>query len=196
MKISNVVINYNESDPLNGAFRYLQRVNNRKDINDGVVKITASTTVQNLYLPVVESSLDATYFYSESQDKSWYEIDFLQNRFYLESYVLRTNRRDFFAKWTIEGTNDGKSYDIIDDVSGFTQPEPTLLSLRFFCKYPKIRKSFRFVSNGKRFCCDDYRIYLYRIEFYGRFASSRRAISACSKKFHNTFSYMFMTLLA
>ena len=149
---SNVKLRYNPNDPLNGAFTHLQNVFGRSDINNGIVKINASSTVQNLYNPVViRDFTNGLYWCSNDENGSWYEVDFLQNYFYLKSYVIRTYSHDFFEKWQVLGSNDGVHFDVVDDVTDFEKPTADMHNIHFVCKYPKIRRIFRIVANGKRF---------------------------------------------
>ena len=94
---SNVKLRYNPNYPLNGAFTYLQKKFNKENITEDIVKINTSGTEQNLYNPVIMRDFDTySYWRSESKNGSWYEVDFLQNIFYLKSYLLRTHSQDFF----------------------------------------------------------------------------------------------------
>jgi hypothetical protein len=173
---SSVKLGYDPNDPLNGAFTYLQKVFGRSDINNGIVKINASSTVQNLYNPVViRDFTDNLCWYSSSVNGSWYEVDFLQNDFYLKSYIIRDYYWDFFEKWQVLGSNDGVHFDVVDDVTNFAQPSTGLHNIHFVCKYPKMRRIFRVVANGKRFY-GDYAFVIHRLEFYGMITSSIRGL--------------------
>ena len=180
MSVSNVIINYDENAPLNGAFTYLQTKFNKTNINDGIVRISASTTVQSLEHPVVRRDIGiGDYWYSDDVNGSWYEVDFIQNNFYLESYVLRAADRDFFSRWQVLGSDDNVHYDVVDDVIDFQKPSVEYSCIRFVCKYPKTRRSFRIVTYGKKFGSNSFKFYLYRLEFYGRFVSKRNRLLSC-----------------
>jgi len=183
---SNVNIRYNPNDPLNGAFAHLQKVFKRSDINNGIVKITASSNIKNLNNPVVLKNFDIDeHWYSEKVNGSWYEVDFLQNNFYLKSYVIRNFYHEFLAKWQVLGSNDGVNFDVVDDVTDFEEPSEGYHNIHFVCKYPKMRRIFRIVGNGKRFY-GDYHFVIHRLEFYGMIISSipglcitRKSINHC-----------------
>ena len=186
MITSNIKFRYNSNDPLNGAFTYLQKEFNKEDIHEDIVKINASSTEKNLYNPIIRRDLaSGTYWQSKNESRSWYEIDFLQNNFYLKSYLFRTYSWDFFEEWQVLGSNDGTNFDVVDDVTDFKEPtEERHHNILFKCKYPKMRRIFRIVANGKRFY-GDYKFIIHRLEFYGMFVSSpfvQENIKKCSNK--------------
>ena len=173
MITSNVILRYNSNDPLNGAFTYLQKKFNKENVHENIVKINASSTEQNLYNPVIRRDfINGTYWRSKDENCSWYEVDFLQNKFYLKSYVIRNYYLDYFEKWEVLGSNDGKQFDLVDDVKDFQKTAKALHNLFFKCKYPKIRRVFRIVANGKRFS-GDYKFVIHRLEFYGMFVPNQ-----------------------
>ena len=109
--ITGVRLTYESSSTLNGAFTYLQTYHKRTDINNGIVKISASSVNGDINTPVVKRDLGSDYWYSNSVNGSWYEVDFLKNNFYLEGYFIRAGPGDFFSKWQVLGSNDRYSYD-------------------------------------------------------------------------------------
>ena len=169
MITSNIKLRYNQNDPLNGAFSYLQKTFNKENICDGIVKVSASSSVQNLYNPVIKRDFNTDdYWFSRAENGSWYEVDFLQNNFFLTSYLIRAHAVDFFENWKMLGSNDGVNFDVLDEVTNFLKPSTAFHNLSFKCKYPKMRRIFRLVPNGKRYK-DDFISVIYRLEFYGRF---------------------------
>ena len=190
---NNVKLSYHSNDPLNGAFTYLQKKFNKEDIHEDIVKITASSTKQNLYNPIIRRDFSlGTYWYSESENGSWYEVDFLQNNFYLKSYLIRTYYWDFFEKWQVLGSNDGVHFDVVDDVTDFKKPTEGHHNIFFKCKYPKMRRIFRIVANGKRFA-DSCHFVIHRLEFYGMFVSSpfvQENIKKCNNKSWLSLSFL------
>ena len=191
---SNIELQYHSNAPLNGALKYLQNFTKRTDINNGVVKISARSSVKNLKLPVVKRDLGDDYFESENENGSWYEVDFLKNNFYLKSYFIRACPWCYFPSWQILGSNDGIKYDVIDEVSGYTQPAS--YDNHFECKYPKRRRLFRMITNGKNLNGKSYTFFLRRIEFYGKFVSkiAKQSCGASCNK-NNLLIYCFVILL-
>lgn len=178
----NVVLNYDSSFPLNGAFTYLQNYTGKTDINNGFVKTNSSSTNTGTdkNFPIVKRDIgeyNAGAWCSNDENRSWYEIEFINYYFYLEGYLIRASPVDFFSDWQVLGSNNGRDYDVIDDVSGNTQPAS--YNNFFECKYPKTRKKFKIITNGKRFKGDNH-FCIWRIEFFGRF-SSRSKLYDCSR---------------
>ena len=187
---SNVRIKYKPNDPLNGAFAYLQKKFNTVDIQDEFVKINASSTVKDLYVPVtLKDFVTSKYWTSKNENGSWYEVDFLQNMFYLEKYFLRAATFDFFSKWQVLGSNDGIHFDVVDDVTDFEKPK--IDSITFKCKYPKIRRVFRIVANGES-NIGDFVFNLHRLEFYGSFVSNLIFKTCKNKNNNNRISFAFI----
>ena len=143
--ITNYVrLKYREDSPLDGAFTYLQKTFKREDINNDIVKIETSYNGQNYESPVIKRNIGSdNAWFSENKNGSWYEVDFLQNNFYLESYVMRAYYQDFFEKWQVLGSNDGTHFDVIDDVTGFQRPKVyEYHNVYRKCKYPRTRRIF------------------------------------------------------
>ena len=111
MIIPSLELKYDSSKPLDGAFTYLQTYHKRTDINNGIVKISASSVNGDINTPVVKRDLGSDHWYSNDVNGSWYEVDFPKNNFYLEGYFIRAHPGDFFSKWQVLGSNDRYSYD-------------------------------------------------------------------------------------
>ena len=140
MILSDIEFNFDENSPLNGAFTHMQIAYKKENISDKILKIRASSTVQNLEYPVIKRDESSDYYWCSrgGEPNSWYEVDFLMNRFYLESYVIRACSWDFFEKWQVLGSDDGKHYYVVDNVTEFKKPEPWGEHLfNFVCKFPK-----------------------------------------------------------
>ena len=160
---------YNPSSPLNGALTYLQKYHKRIDINNGIVRISSSSiySTYNISIPIVKRDLGEGAWCSNNTEGSWYEIDFLNNNFYLEGYFIRAMSNNYFLQWKVFGSNDKINYDVVDEVSAYTQP--ATYNNYFSCKFPKLRKTFKIVANGKRFANDGSYFCMRRIELYGKF---------------------------
>ena len=189
MITSNVKIRYNQNEPLNGAFAYLINKFKDQNISEGIVKINVSSTNNKHLVPVIRRDFitDLEYWRSDPINGSWYEVDFLQNNFYLKSYVIRDGERDFFEKWQVLGSNDGIHFDLIDDVKDYPAVSTfNYVNISFKCKYPKTRRIFRIVANGKR-AANDYHFVLHRIEFFGEFVMFRPDfMKTCKCKNYNS----------
>ena len=168
--ITNFDLKYQSGSTLNGAFTYLQNYYGRTDIHNGIVKINVSSTNGNhdKTTPIVKRDIGDGTWGSISENGSWYEVDFLKNKFYLEGYFIRAHPHDFFPNWQVHGSSDGENFDVVDDVSGYTQPSS--YDNYFRCKYPKQRRIFKIITSGTRFY-GDFMFHIYRLEFYGRFAT-------------------------
>ena len=195
MTVPSVRLRYRNSSPFNGAFTYLQKYFNKDEISEDIVKITSKSSGDNLVFPVEKRDLGFDYFGSCCESDNWYEVDFLQNNFFLESYEIRDYYWDFFPSWEVLGTNDGVHYDVVDNVTGFEQPSVGHHNLHFKCKYPKTRRSFRIIVHGNRFQGDTF-FYIYRLEFYGRFNDlCLRNSQRCLQRNNNNFILCIMIAL-
>ena len=181
VKVGNVNIPFKQNDVFNGAFKYLQTLSGTENICQNIVKVSASSTQGGrTELPIIRTDEDTSIFwYSQNEKVGWYEIDFKNNKFYLESYVIRDHAQDFHSTWKILGSNDGLKYDVVDEITNYQKPSGTYVNLNFTCKYPKARRIFRFYKDGSRFV-NDYLLIFHRLEFFGRFVESRHNL--CSYK--------------
>ena len=193
--ITGVRLAYESSSTLNGAFTYLQTYHKRTDINNGIVKINASSVNGDINTPVVKRDLGSCYWYSNNENGSWYEVDFLKNKFYLEGYFIRAHPQDYFANWQVLGSYDGENYDVVDEVSNYTRPSS--FDNYFKCKYPKQRRIFKILTNGTRFY-GNYTFYLYRLEFYGRLTTlnNNRCTRARRCKDNDYFAYFLIIAIS
>ena len=196
MITSNVRLRFNPNNMLDGAFAYLQKKFNKENITEDIVKINASSTEQYLYCPVIMRNFSGNYWRSSNESGSWYEVDFLQNLFYLKNYFIRDHANDFFKQWQVLGSNDGIHFDVVDDVKDFPTQSYGMHNILFNCKYPKVRRIFRIVANGRR-NLGDYKFVIHRLEFYGTFISKpfikTCKIDARNRSFH---SFIVLSLLA
>ena len=186
--IGNVIIEYDYKNEFNGAFRYIQNLVGDNDIvSKNYVKVSVSSSNnQNPSTPVIDNTLGDTYWQSEDIENSWYEIDFVNNSFYLESYVLRMNIVDFYKEWEILGSNDGINYEVIDNQTDFAQPSGIVINKRFICKNPLTKRMFRYQPKGTRFRGDHY-VTLHRIDFFGSFMSSHTHIISCLQNINHIY---------
>ena len=153
VKVGHVKIPFDPKNVFNGAFKYLQTLSGTENICQNIIKISVSSTIQGTVdIPVVRKYEDITYYWmSQSEKIGWYEVDFKNNRFYLESYVIRDHGRDFHTEWKILGSNDGITYDVVDEVTNYQRPPEAYVNYNFTCKYPKARRYFKFYKDGSRF---------------------------------------------
>ena len=181
VKVGNVNIPFKQNNMFNGAFKYLQTLSGTENICQNIVKVSASSTqTGRTELPIIRTDYNTDYYWTTQSEKiSWYEVDFINNTFYLESYVIRDHAKDFHSTWKILGSNDGIKYDVVDEVTNFQRPSGTFPSLSFKCKYPKARRIFRFYKDQARFY-NDFILVFHRLEFFGRFVESRPNL--CSRK--------------
>ena len=171
--IGEVEIPFDSNKPFNGAFKYIQNVTQQNDIVFyNYIRVSVPSAI-NQYISDPITNITATTHAWESQPKegSWYEIDFLENCFHLEKYVLRAHSHDFFEEWNMLGSNDGVHYDTVDHVSGFKEPSGNTFVNQFFeCSNPLTKRIFRYVPKGPRFYQhNEYASVIHKLEFYGKF---------------------------
>ena len=191
--IGTVPIPFDPERFLNGAFAYIQNITHETDIiKNNYIKLSVSSSINgNLKVPINQKDIENVYFQSSNEVGSWYEIDFINNFFYLETYLLRARAHDFFSEWKIYGSNDGKNYQIVDEIFDFPYPNGDFVNLNFTCKYPSTNRIFRFVPNGLRYGNDNITI-IHRIEFFGSFISSRLIHNESIKNWQNIFTFNFL----
>ena len=190
---------YYENSPLDGAFTYMQKAFNKVNINEGFVKINASSSTQSSESPVIKRNMGTDNFWgSDDENGSWYEVNFLKNSFYLTSYEIRDHPQDFYSAFQVLGSNDGQNFDVVDDVKDFERPNgDTNVNVLFRCKYPKRRKIFRIVTKGVRFY-GDHRFYIHRLEFYGIFNSNpfMNSCQRCNNMLHSSIWYILCLIIS
>ena len=173
--IGNVPIIYNENSPLNGSFAYIQKISGTEEIvKENYIKVSVSSSSnQNIELPITNQTFDTLItWYSRNEENSWYEIDFLNNFFYLESYLIRNHGQDFFREWKILGSNDGINYQEVDHKTDFQKPSETHINILFNCSKPATFRIFRYIPIGTRYL-GDYYLFFHRLQFYGSFMDAK-----------------------
>ena len=168
--VGNVPIPYDESNPLNGSFAYLQKITNIEDIVfNKIVKVTVSSIENsNLAIPIIEKNESNVFWLSQPKESNFYEVDFVDNFFYLESFVIRVRGPDFFRNWRILGSDDGINYETLYNATNYQKPSDDYENFHFDCTKKAAKRIFRYETFGNRFDGDT-RTYLHRLQFYGRF---------------------------
>ena len=195
--VGNVNIPFKSNDMFNGAFKYLQTLSGTENICQNIVKVSASSTkTGRTEIPLIKKDEDLNYYWtSQLEDVGWYEVDFKNNKFYLESYVIRDHTQDFHSAWKILGSNDGVKYDVVDEVTNFQRPSGTYVNLNFTCKYPKARRFLKFYKDRARFANDGLLVF-HRLEFFGRFVEPRHSLCSCKQnKYARGALFIYQVLL-
>ena len=176
LSIGNVKIVYDQENEINGAFRYIQRITHETDIvSKNYVKVTVSSSNnENPSNPIIDNSDQITYWQSKDIDESWYEVDFLNNLFYLESYIFRMNKIDYFKEWKILGSNDGIHYDVLDNHTNYPMPDIEVLNRRFICQTPLTRRIFRYQTKGERYGGQHLTAF-HRFDIFGSFVAPKKS---------------------
>ena len=192
-------LNYNSNNPLNGVFAHLKNVSKKTNISDDFIRIKPSSTLgktiygsYNMYSPIIDKNYQSEYWCSEDKNNSWYEIEFLKNRVYLESYFIYASQHEYFSNWKVLGSNNGIDYDVVDEVSGYTKPQGW--SNYFQCKYPKTRRFFKIVASGQRFGKDGFFLCIRKLEFYGWSFKNGRMCSINTSYHHPSFVFCLIIL--
>ena len=189
--IGTIKIPLDENNIYADAIKYLQDLSNQEDVVDlNLVKISTSlTSTTNLKYPILKKSDDINYYFTASNPgEFWYEIDFLNNQFYLDTYLIRASDQEYFKEWKVLGSNDGIHYSIIDHIKDFTQPKNDYCSIPFKCQFPNTYRFIRLWTHGKRFNNDDL-IFIHRLEFYGAFISSSSIKTSHSAEKFSMFTF-------
>ena len=189
-------IDFKDNKYFHGAITYLQNIYGSDLVSEGVIKINVNYPGNsNQKIPVTQRDDAKSYYMSLNKEFNYYEVDLLNNSFYLESYSLRCHGQDYFREWEIHGSNDGIHYRTIDSVKIFQQPSQVTHSQHFTCKYPKIVRYIKFQTKGTRFY-GDFIMYLYRIEFFGYFVpvNTIKCTIVNTKQCINMNTYLFIII--
>ena len=182
--VGNVPIPYDSAHPLNGSFAYLQKITDIKDIVfNKIVKVrVSSTNNSNLAVPLIETNETANIFWlSKDIDSNFYEVDFVDNFFRLESFVIRFHKNDFMSQWSILGSNDGIHYETLFNASDYRSNINGYGNFHFNCSKIATKRIFRYETHGVR-KVNDYYTYLHRLQFYGSFIDPTLMVKTCNLK--------------
>ena len=164
----------------NGIISYFRNTTKTDDpYQKGLISIDASSGKDKMTNIFTDSSDDGSGFWYGAGIGSWIEVDFSPNFVDVYGYTLRSFSRDILSSWSITGSNDKSTWNIIDNETGKEETEDVLID-RYYTTDKVIRsKSIRITSLGNRFCSgqSDY-FFLHRLELFGFFYSTRK--EACT----------------
>ena len=196
MKFVNVDIPFNEHEPLQGAFAYIQNQTNCTDIvPQKYVKVSVSSAEKsNWEIPIINKTDENSYFPTNDINGSWYEVDLLDNYFLLDTYVIRTNQIDYFKEWKILGSLDGANYFQIDHQQNITPPSEGVHTSNYTLQEPRIIRVFRYAPIGTRYE-GNHQLIIHRLELFGKFVKYRAPYSTilCTQ---TTTIYLYYCLIS
>lgn len=154
---------------LNGIIKYLTNECGGNVDEKNVVKITASGVSENS--PNRVANLEWTNaFYTTNLENSWIQFDFLDATVTIDQYTIKTDKykKRWLKSWVLEGSNDGKVFNVIDtrdDNTDLSSDHPTQT---FRCNKDGTYKIIRLRQTGPDSLGDHYLV-LQNIEFFGSY---------------------------
>jgi hypothetical protein len=157
-----------DGSPLNGIISRLTQLHGGNVHDRKIVTVSASSVLQINFAhnAVNLKNHSENYFQSQGQPNQWLCYDFKDRRVRLRNYSIATLARYFLRSWVVEGSEDGKTWNVVDDRRGNTEAD---------CSHPIVtfavdaEKKFRFIrlrQTGKNMQNDDYLV-LYGFEVFG-----------------------------
>jgi hypothetical protein len=106
------------NQPFNGILHSLRCACGRNPHVAGLVAVTASGSKMNQPHQVLDYDW-GDHWSSMNEEDSWIQIDFRKRAVCLSHYALKshTGTLNFFRHWVLEGSGDGRIWDIIDSRS-------------------------------------------------------------------------------
>jgi hypothetical protein len=168
--------------PRSGIIRWLTDRCGRNVCDAGLISITAAHTNANLYGRDLNGGDAKTIFdldtqlgwYDSNRDPSWLTIDFQEWRIHVTSYSITFGHdtcksSEYPAQWILEGSNDQKTWAMIDDRSSEQSNRLAFATARFDCN-ASCSDGFRYLRLAKRglFWGGNYYLGLSALEFFGR----------------------------
>jgi hypothetical protein len=171
---SSITVQYSD-DPSQGLFTYLTRANGTNPIDAGIVAIKAPTQFDPFMMKSAilgQHKQQSFYNYATTfpkQNQNWVEFDFSFNRIELTAYAIRACDRYVMQSWNIIGSNDHKTWTLIDLVRNANITKDKQWRV-FTCT--KEVQSFRYIryvqlANSERDEKSQYFIQISGIEFFG-----------------------------
>jgi hypothetical protein len=135
-----------------------------------VVECTCSGTGYGEWSRVVDCN-QSNYWHSLDSPNSWIQFDFKTRKVSLTHYSLKSsgNSLQFLQQWEIRGSNDAKTWDLLDSRSTH-ELDGTYITKTFACSVESsTRRPYRYLrltQTGKNGSGQNYLV-LSRIEFFG-----------------------------
>ena len=162
---------------------------NDEDFNGILRKLTYITKHQNLYkdrdiVLSVSSTLSSssnvsvtidyhdpknTYWISNNEQNSWYQIDLRNYKVKLTGYDYKAAIFNFFERWTVEGSDNGVNWTKVDEQT-FDISNDTKKKTYYFDCNQNINKAFtyfRLTVDGNRGYDENFLFAIYRFDIYG-----------------------------
>ncbi|OHT11471.1 hypothetical protein TRFO_19116 [Tritrichomonas foetus] len=159
----------NINEPFNGIIFHLNQENSGNCYKKGIVDIKASSNGFNDCSDLIDNNFRGSWC-SEEHSRSWWMIDFKQNRVSLCGYTLKTQSGGVGAghlkNWKLEGSNNEKSWTVLDsqannfDLNGSSLTHTWNIKLSQPYRYIRIRTTGLNHRGYKS-------LYIAGIEFFG-----------------------------
>ena len=163
------VYKLNQEEPLNGIITALTAIANGNVHENGIVKITASSTDHSNPQQVVDRGWN-DFWFSQNKQGQWIMFDFIQRQIAISDYTIKTIKFSedscHLKTWCIEGSLDCSNWTLIDEQDTDALNGPNKI-VSFKCKtesepYRYIR--LRMTNSNAR---GDNLLALNNIEFFG-----------------------------
>jgi hypothetical protein len=162
-------------DPSDGLFTQLTRANGTNPVDSGLIAVKGPTRFDPFMMKSAilgHHKQQSFYNYATTFPKynqNWVEFDFFTNRIMLTAYAIRACDRYVMQSWNIIGSNDHKTWALIDLVRDANVTKDKQWRVFTCSKKPKSFRYIRYVqhANSERDEKCQYFIQIAAIEFFG-----------------------------
>ena len=171
MTLKKVTRNYDSSNPYKGIIDYITTQTGSSNVNkDGYLKAQFSSFVKgNEFAPIGIDFIEGnTYWESNNQLNEWYSIDFVDSCVRMKSFVMSNYGRDYPKLLSVEGSNDGISWQTIEEKEIDDYGYSTYVKQNFDISNNLTTRMIRFRNKLERHLGDKV-IVIYRLEIFGDF---------------------------
>lgn len=167
---------YDSNNRFKGIITYLGNGNSKTVIDNKIVEFTSSSCAGNSHLPSFAADYENNnYFHSNYDQNEWLCFDFKERKVKPSHYSLKSyaDSKNYYniQNWCIEGSNDNKSWKVLDERIGDKSLDDTNASNTFeiqkklgpydFYRYLRIRQT------GENTKGNDYRLIIRYLEYFG-----------------------------
>jgi uncharacterized protein (DUF2249 family) len=156
---------FKDNKRFEGIFHYLSTQCSGNIHDQGLVKAESKSIYSDHYPKNLLQ--ESGYFYSNNQPNEWISFNFLNKKVSLNGYSLKSYNNSYYLQnWNIEGSNDNKEWNFIDNKTNIHNLDGSEKEDTFLINESKPYQIIRLTQTTKSNNNNDL-LLLNRIEFYG-----------------------------
>jgi hypothetical protein len=166
-----VTLDFQEGDNLNGVFAFLRNLHNGNPHTKGSVIVTSSTTLANSPWEILDSNWNSHWVSDDGPDQ-WIKFEFKVGRMFVTHYTIKTYNYcaggNHLRSWALEGSTNESDWLEIDRQQSKNDLNERSRMKTWAVKSPGSYKFIRLTQTGKSHCDSDM-LALAAVEFFGTF---------------------------